>query len=67
MLPTKFRFIWTSGFRGEDFLEINQSTRGSQEPVIAHPVFNLTSKVDRKWGLDFFFQLSIAALLQIKF
>jgi hypothetical protein len=25
MLPTKFRFIWTSGFRGEDFLEINQS------------------------------------------
>ena len=26
-------------------------TRGSQEPVIAHLVFNLTSKVDRKWGL----------------
>jgi hypothetical protein len=25
MLPTKFRFIWQSGFRGEDFLEINQS------------------------------------------
>jgi hypothetical protein len=25
MLPTKFRFIWPSGFRGEDFLEINQS------------------------------------------
>ena len=25
-------------------------TRGSQEPVIAHLVFNLTSKVDRKWG-----------------
>jgi hypothetical protein len=24
MLPTKFRFIWQSGFRG-DFLEINQS------------------------------------------
>jgi hypothetical protein len=24
-LPTKFRFIWPSGFRGEDFLEINQS------------------------------------------
>jgi hypothetical protein len=23
--PTKFRFIWQSGFRGEDFLEINQS------------------------------------------
>jgi hypothetical protein len=25
MLPTKFRIIWPSGFRGEDFLEINQS------------------------------------------
>ena len=27
MLPTKFQFIWTSGFRGEDFLEINQSEK----------------------------------------
>jgi hypothetical protein len=25
MLPTKFRFIWPIGFRGEDFLEIDQS------------------------------------------
>jgi hypothetical protein len=25
MLPNKFRFIWPSGFRGEDFLEIDQS------------------------------------------
>jgi hypothetical protein len=25
MFPTKFRFIWQSGFREEDFLEINQS------------------------------------------
>ena len=25
-------------------------TRGSQEPVIAHLVFNLTSQVNRKWG-----------------
>jgi hypothetical protein len=24
MHPTKFRFIWQSGFRGEDFFEINQ-------------------------------------------
>jgi hypothetical protein len=23
MLPTKFWFIWQSGFRGEDFLEID--------------------------------------------
>jgi hypothetical protein len=25
MIPTKFQFIWLSSFRGEDFLEINQS------------------------------------------
>jgi hypothetical protein len=29
--------------------ENNTITRGSQEPVISHLVFNLTSKVDRKW------------------
>jgi hypothetical protein len=27
MLPTKCWFIWTNGFREEDFLEINQSER----------------------------------------
>ena len=27
MLPTKFRFIWPSGFRVEDFLEIDQSDK----------------------------------------
>jgi hypothetical protein len=27
MLPTKFWFIWPNGFRGEDFLEINQSEK----------------------------------------
>ena len=25
MLPTKFRFIWPSGCRGDNFLEIHQS------------------------------------------
>jgi hypothetical protein len=33
MLPTKFRFIWPSGFRGEDF---KKSTNQKQElPVTA--------------------------------
>jgi hypothetical protein len=33
MLPTKFRFIWTSGFRGED---LNKSANQKQElPVVA--------------------------------
>jgi hypothetical protein len=25
MPPTEFQFIWPSGFRGDNFLEINQS------------------------------------------
>jgi hypothetical protein len=29
MLPTKFWFIWPSGYRGEDSLEINQSEKHS--------------------------------------
>jgi hypothetical protein len=33
MLPTKFRFIWPSGFRGEDF---KKSANQKQElPVVA--------------------------------
>jgi hypothetical protein len=27
MLPTKFRSIWPSDFRGDDFLEIDQSEK----------------------------------------
>jgi len=37
MLPTKFQFIWESGFRGEDFLEINQSKE--EWPVVAMFVY----------------------------
>jgi hypothetical protein len=31
MLPTKFWFIWLSSFKGEDFLEIDQSENQKQE------------------------------------
>jgi hypothetical protein len=31
--------------------KIDHGTRGSQEPVIANLVFNLTYKVVRKWGV----------------
>jgi hypothetical protein len=31
MLPTRFRFIWQSGFRGDNFFKINQS-----ETIIAY-------------------------------
>ena len=33
MLPTKFRFIWTSGFRGEHFLKLAQQKQ--ELPVVA--------------------------------
>jgi hypothetical protein len=32
MLPTKFRFIWSSGFRGEDF---KKSSNQKQELPVA--------------------------------
>ena len=35
MLPTMFRCIWPSGFRGEDILEINQSETTQELPVVA--------------------------------
>jgi len=37
-------------YKAKDRVTRTPLTRGSQEPVIAHLVFNLTSKVDRKWG-----------------
>jgi hypothetical protein len=33
MLPTKFRFIWQSGFRGEDFLKY--ANQKKERPVVA--------------------------------
>jgi hypothetical protein len=33
MLPTKYRFIWPSGFREEDILEINQPQGFQSGPV----------------------------------
>jgi hypothetical protein len=37
MLPTKFRFIWLSGFRGEDFFK---STNQKQEMTAAAMFLN---------------------------
>jgi hypothetical protein len=43
MLPTKFRFIWPSGFRGEDF---KKSANQKQElPVVAMFVNGLGQNV----------------------
>jgi hypothetical protein len=33
MLPTKFRFIWSGGFRGEGFLK--SANQNQESPVVA--------------------------------
>ena len=59
MLPTKFRFIWLSGFRGEDFSEIDQS----ETNYLCRPC--LLAKCDEKCNLyrgpsiDAFYQVSV--------
>ena len=59
MLPTKFRFIWPSGFRGDDFLEINQSE--TELPVVAMFVKWL---IGTKWAI---FIEDLSRMLPIKF
>ena len=34
MLPVKLRFIWLSIFKGEDYLEINQSVQELPVPAM---------------------------------
>jgi hypothetical protein len=36
MLPTKFRYIWPNGFRGEEFLT---SANQKQKSLVAVPMF----------------------------
>jgi hypothetical protein len=49
---TRYMYIHNTAIHNSEskYYEIINKTRGSQEPVIARLVFNLTSKVDRKWG-----------------
>jgi hypothetical protein len=54
MLPTKFRFIWSSGFRGEEFLEINQS-----ETRIALTDRDEMSNLYRGSAIDASYQVSV--------
>jgi hypothetical protein len=66
MLPTKFRSIWPSGFREEDFLEINQSeTRiacGGQWPCLLTD-WDEISNLHRKPSIYASYQVSIQAIL----
>jgi hypothetical protein len=59
MLPTKFQFIWPSGFRGEDF---SKSANQKQElPVVA--MFSMdrdkVSNLFREPSIDASYQISV--------
>ena len=49
MLPTKFGFIWPSGFRGEDLLDIDQSDIDQSETRYD---YNLTIMESPKLATD---------------
>jgi hypothetical protein len=60
MLPTKFWFIWQSGFRGEDFLEINQSeTRIVCGGHVCLTDWNKMSNLYRGPSIDASYQVSV--------
>ena len=60
MLPTKFRFIWQSGFRGEDFFR-NQPIRNRNclwQPCLLTDREEM-SKLYRGYAIDASYQVSI--------
>jgi hypothetical protein len=46
MLPTKFRFIWPSGFRGED---LKKSANQKQELPVAAMFVNRSGQNEHYW------------------
>jgi hypothetical protein len=47
MLPTKFRFIWPSGFGGEDFKKLaDQNQELPVEAMFADPLTNMATIVN---------------------
>ena len=57
MLPTKFWFIWPSGFRGEDFLE--SANRKQELPVVAMFVNGSGRTEHRGPSIDASYQVSV--------
>ena len=59
MLPTEFRFIWKSGFRGEDFIKsVNQK---QELPMVAMFVngSGRNEHIYRGPSIDAFYQVSV--------
>ena len=64
MLPTKFRFIWLSSFKGEDFLEIDQSeTRIEMWWPCLLTDRDEMSNLHRGHSIDASYQVSVVAML----
>ena len=59
MLPTKFRFIWLSSFKGEDFLEIDQSE--TRIPCLLTDRDKM-SNLHRGHSIDASYQVSVVAM-----
>ena len=58
-LPTKFRFIWPSGFRGEEF---KKSTNQKQEPPVAAMLVNGSGQNEQFYrgpSIDASYQVSV--------
>ena len=63
MLPTKFRFIWLSSFKGEDFLEIDQSeTRIEMWWPCLLTDRDEMSNLHRGHSIDASYQVSVVAM-----
>ena len=56
MLPTKFWFIWPSGFRGEDF---KKSANQKQELPMMAMFVNGSSNIYREPSIDASYQVSV--------
>jgi hypothetical protein len=59
MLPTKFRFIWSSGFKGKD---LNKSANQKQESPVAAMFVNGSGRNEqfyREPSIDVSYQVSV--------
>ena len=63
MLPTKFRFIWLTSFKGEDFLEIDQSeTKNCMWWPCLLTDRDEMSNLHRRHSIDDSYQVSVVAM-----
>jgi hypothetical protein len=55
MLPTKFQFNWQRGFRGEEFLGINQLHKGGKTMYAEEvPIYTNQTTTERRLEIDIY-------------